>query len=147
MDSGKSLNCGRTEQLCLLALCIGAIAGSFLLERTDSGRLALMGTVLPETCPVKVMLGLPCPGCGLTRSFAAMSAGEVMVAYGYNAMGPVIYVLCLLQLPYFVGCRTGLVPKEQLDRRIRPILWTVVIGFLVCWTIRIASEVSWSGFF
>jgi hypothetical protein len=52
----------------------------------------------PETgyisiCMFKNLTGLPCPGCGLTHSFCALSKGRLASAFGFNAMGPAIFVL------------------------------------------------------
>lgn len=54
----------------------------------------------PETgyfsiCMFKALTGLPCPGCGLTHSFCALAKGELASAFGYNALGPFIFVLAV----------------------------------------------------
>jgi hypothetical protein len=41
----------------------------------------------------KNLTGLPCPGCGLTHSFCALAKGKVASAFGFNAMGPAIFIL------------------------------------------------------
>jgi len=35
--------------------------------------------------------GIPCPGCGLTRSFMAMARGDVVRAVQFHAFGPLLY--------------------------------------------------------
>ncbi len=40
--------------------------------------------------------GLPCPACGLTRSFYAMSSGETETAKSHHRLGPAIYTADLL---------------------------------------------------
>jgi hypothetical protein len=139
--------------LWIIGLSMLAIGVSFLIEPATNGRLTFMGVVLPPSCPSRIMPGLPCPGCGLTRSFVAMSRGDVMLAHAHNAMGTVIYALCLLQIPYWMAHWLGLVRLEESQRAIRPLLWTLLIGFLAAWIFRIASEVScfnqfclWSSF-
>lgn len=47
----------------------------------------------PPLCPFAVMTGLPCPGCGLTRSWVAFMHGDVGSAFTFNAFGPVFLVL------------------------------------------------------
>jgi len=49
---------------------------------------------LPVTlCVFHAVTGLPCPGCGLTRSLASVSHGHVGDAFRYHPFGPVIYAL------------------------------------------------------
>ena len=47
----------------------------------------------PQLCPFAVMTGLPCPGCGLTRSWVALMHGDVGSAFTFNIFGPVFLVL------------------------------------------------------
>lgn len=44
-------------------------------------------------CPVKVLTGLDCPGCGSQRALHALLTGDVAAAFRFNA-------LLLLLLPY-----------------------------------------------
>ncbi len=134
----------------LAVICAAVIVCAYVLDLTDAARPAFRvpGTdtrlTLPESCPSKLLWGFPCPGCGLTRSFVAMSRGEVLRAHRFNAMGPVLFVLCVLQVPYRI-CRRRELGSEgfgpsRLDRAVRPLLWTVLIGFLVTWILHIVSE-------
>lgn len=34
---------------------------------------------------------LPCPGCGLTRSFCAMAKGQIIEAFNFHLLGPIIF--------------------------------------------------------
>lgn len=51
---------------------------------------------LPELCAFEAMTGLPCPTCGLTRSFAATAHGQLGLAFHYHAFGPFAFVALLL---------------------------------------------------
>ena len=44
---------------------------------------------------------LPCPSCGLTRSFISMSNGNIKDAFNYNFIGIFLYIFLCLEL--FIG--------------------------------------------
>ncbi len=46
-------------------------------------------------CGFKTVLGLPCPGCGLTRSFCALAKGELLAAFSFNLLGPFLFFFTL----------------------------------------------------
>jgi Protein of unknown function (DUF2752) len=50
----------------------------------------------PVLCPVRFLWGLPCPSCGLTRSFCAVSRGDLLGALQFHLFGPLLYVGCAL---------------------------------------------------
>ena len=41
-------------------------------------------------CPVKSALGIPCPGCGLTRATLSLLGGEFAAAFRLHAFAPVL---------------------------------------------------------
>ncbi|WP_439029605.1 DUF2752 domain-containing protein [Gordonia terrae] len=47
----------------------------------------------PQVCPFAAMTGLPCPGCGLTRSWVAFMHGDVGAAFTFNVFGPLLLIL------------------------------------------------------
>ncbi len=49
-----------------------------------------------ELCSMKYLTGLPCPGCGLTHSFAAVSRGDFIEAFHFHFFGPFIYIALLI---------------------------------------------------
>ena len=51
---------------------------------------------LPEMCAFQAATGLPCPTCGITRSFAATAHGQLGLAFHYHAFGPFAFVATLL---------------------------------------------------
>ena len=52
-------------------------------------------TTGPVFCPVNLVLGLPCPGCGITRAFGHATHGLFREAFGFHALWPLL-------LGYFV---------------------------------------------
>jgi hypothetical protein len=49
-----------------------------------------------EICSMKLLTGLPCPGCGLTHSFCAVSSGNFTDAFRFHFFGPFIYIAVLI---------------------------------------------------
>ncbi|MBL8150447.1 MAG: DUF2752 domain-containing protein [Blastocatellia bacterium] len=43
-------------------------------------------------CGFYNLLGLPCPGCGLTRSFCAFAKGEFVASLYFNPLGPFMFL-------------------------------------------------------
>ena len=47
----------------------------------------------PPFCPTALFLGIPCPGCGLTRATLALLRGDFARAFGFH---PLVFVLAPL---------------------------------------------------
>lgn len=149
--NGTSRN--RIEHLWIMLLAVGAIAGSFILMPLGDRGLGLRfpgvspPVSLPETCMSIRVLGTSCPGCGLTRSFVATARGEFRRAFLHNPMGPVLFVLCLVQIPYRILAYLnpprfrGLLQK--LASRTEAIIWVVLAGLMISWMARLLMEWSW----
>lgn len=54
----------------------------------------------PGLCGMKAVFGMPCPACGLTRSFISMAALRPIEAAGHNIFGPPLFVAALAAIPY-----------------------------------------------
>ncbi|HOJ33351.1 MAG TPA: DUF2752 domain-containing protein [Candidatus Hydrogenedentes bacterium] len=74
----------------LSALSAAILVGSMLIAPEQ----------LPNTslCAFRTITGKPCPACGLTHSFCAISRGELEAAWHYNPFGFVFYAGALLIL-------------------------------------------------
>ena len=46
----------------------------------------------PILCPMHLLLGLPCPGCGLTRAFCLASRGHFGEAYSFHPLYPLFFL-------------------------------------------------------
>ena len=51
---------------------------------------------LPPLCLFYHLTGLPCPGCGLTRSFVCLGHGQFLEALHWHPLGPAIFLLFAL---------------------------------------------------
>ena len=92
---------GRGRQVSAVALAAAgaaALAASFALDpaRIDDG---------PVLCPFRLLTGLPCPGCGLTRSWVHLAHGQWGDAFAENAFGP-LSMVAVLALVVIVVVRT-----------------------------------------
>lgn len=72
----------------------------------------------PVLCPSRWVTGLPCPGCGLSRSVSCAVRGMWAASFGHHPFGiPVVVLL--------VGvAATGLLPRrvrERLTARLQPV--------------------------
>lgn len=76
----------------------GALLVSFLVTPADieTGRV-----ILSTPCLTRTVLGIPCPSCGLTRAFCALSHGDFPAALAYNPLSPVMYGF------FWIGALTG----------------------------------------
>jgi hypothetical protein len=86
----------------LLVLAVAALGLSAILqvEGGTSVVVPLVQVQLPEMCQLRRTLGLPCPGCGLTRSFISLAHGDLSAAVQFNPAGPMLFALLAFQIPY-----------------------------------------------
>lgn len=91
----------RTHLLILLG-CLLVVTLSMTMSIQGREKVALpgMGSPLPELCHLKRLLHVPCPGCGLTRSFIAMGHFDLFAAAAYNIAGIPLFLITFFQLPY-----------------------------------------------
>lgn len=72
-----------------------------------------------SVCPSVMLLGIPCPGCGMTRAFFAFLRGDWKEAWHYH---PFVYVLILYVIVF--AFRRYIQQKEGKSM----IKWLIVIG-------------------
>jgi hypothetical protein len=90
--------------------------------------LALGGDV---PCYFKATLGVPCPGCGLTRAYLALLEGDLSSAFFYH---PLFFV------PPVIAAVVILKDVAGLNRLYRSgwFWWGAVALFLAQWAVRMA---------
>lgn len=79
----------RTSRICLLIL-------AWFLVREASLRTGGFEDG-PVVCPVRLLTGYPCPGCGGTRAIGAICIGQFERAWSLN---PITFLLCFIVLAW-----------------------------------------------
>jgi hypothetical protein len=64
------------------AVALGLVAAAFLLAWSDT-----------PLCPTAFFLGIPCPGCGMTRAALALLHGDLRAAFGFHPLAPLVVPL------------------------------------------------------
>ncbi len=83
-----------------LAMAAGAIAAAFVAAQFP--RTTLATTPL---CWSVILLHRECPGCGLTRSFAAIGRGSLLEANALNPLGPILFAWAVAVIAIRIGKR------------------------------------------
>jgi Protein of unknown function (DUF2752) len=71
----------------IIGLCSAPLIGSFFYQH--GYRLSFL------KCPLRALTGIPCPTCGMTRSFVAITQGNLEAAIQYHLFGPALFLLFL----------------------------------------------------
>ena len=97
-------------------------------------------------CIFYKVTGVPCPACGLTRSFAFTARADFLQAFKMHLLGPLLFfAACALTCYFAVSTLTGYSIRYELSRRARRIiLWAVVTTALACWVVKLSFfKASW----
>jgi hypothetical protein len=91
-------------------------------------------------CVFRRALGIPCPGCGLTRAVAALLRGDLRAAFAYHPAAP---VLALEVAALWVAWGATLVTRRPLlrpvARRAEALLGAHGLALVALWSGRLAS--------
>ena len=104
---------------------VAGIGAAFLLspENIEDG---------PVICPFRALTGLPCPGCGLTRSWVYAAHGWWQESFASNAFGLVVVAAILALAVVVVARRVRRTPPPSIDRVLRH---PVAIGIGAVWLV------------
>jgi hypothetical protein len=91
-----------TAHWIVLILCVCILMGALVLSppKPDSSYLHIGHIPLPDTCSFKNLTGLPCPGCGLTRSIVSGIHGDFKASFMYHRLGLLTIAYICLQFLY-----------------------------------------------
>ncbi|MBN2125126.1 MAG: DUF2752 domain-containing protein [Deltaproteobacteria bacterium] len=114
---------------------------AFLLAGIGAVQLLLTAAGLPAWhCPFRAALGIPCPGCGLSRGMVFLLQGDWQAALTAHAFAPAV----LFGLAFLIIA--GSLPSRQreavigrvaeIESRYAPVP-LVLVGMIACWIARI----------
>jgi hypothetical protein len=96
----------------------------------------------PVLCPMALVLGLPCPGCGMTRALGHATHGLFREAFEFHALWPLILsYIVFLWIYQLVEVVRGEPPKLP-TYKIGGAALVVLLGF---WVLRLAWFFSHGG--
>lgn len=90
----------------MLGLAGAIVILSFLLEIQRGDRVALRGLSdypFPHVCTARQFWEAGCPGCGLTRSFIALAAGDFERSLAMHRLGWLVALAVAFQIPYRIA--------------------------------------------
>lgn len=92
------------------------------------------------SCPFYALLGIPCPGCGLTTATVHLLKGDWHGAMQLHAFAPVLVIVMTLIL---VGCILPVTSRQKLVEKVRwveqktGVSTVLLVGLLLYWGVRL----------
>lgn len=127
-----------------LAMSAGALLFALALvpkPETDGIHTELMGLRMPTLCLYRATSGMDCPACGLTRSFMYLVRGDVTHAVRCNPLGPLFFLIVVLQIPYrLVVLGAGRRPPDIPERWRSVVRNAVLAGVVLLWAARTVPQ-------
>ena len=103
--------------LAVMSLVALVIARVWPVPSVDSGQ---------PTCIMRIATGLPCPGCGMTRSWVHLAHGDVARAFEYNFFGPIGFAMAVVLVVWTAYALLRRIPTSRLLDRVNP-RWLVAL--------------------
>ncbi len=94
---------------------------------------------MPSVCAWHHFTGLPCPGCGLTRSWVCMAHGQFADAFVWHPLGPILFLSALIYTfwsAWMALARPRFPLPMKLQTRLIVGFALVMLGF---WGLRLAG--------
>ena len=94
---------------------------------------------MPSICLFHHFTGLPCPGCGLTRSWVSMAHGRFGEALAWHPLGPSLFLSALIYTIWSAWMALKRPPfplPMKLQSRLIVSLSLLMLGF---WALRLAG--------
>lgn len=125
----------------MLYLAIVIVVASFLLRRPDSDSVSLpwLHVNLPTLCGSRALFGVECPGCGLTRSFIALAAGDLDESLRFHRLGWLMALAVVSQIPYRIYALREL--RYGVVRRAWPIWFGnfLIAALIIIWLLKVIN--------
>lgn len=91
----------------------------------------------PTFCPIAILTGTACPGCGLTRATSALVRGDLTAALSHHPLVLLIAVQLIGAWWWLMLRRWGLV-RPMSPRALNLSLFGTAVALLAVWGLRMA---------
>ncbi len=109
--------------------------------------MPLVDQAFPGVCTFKRLVGIDCPGCGMTRSFVSLAHGQWAQAWRYNPVGFLFFPVVAFQIPYRIVQLTR-IHRGRRERSLAGIdQWVLVViafALLAQWIVSLLKDYDWS---
>jgi hypothetical protein len=99
-------------------------------------------TTGPVLCPMALLLGMPCPGCGITRAFCFATHGHFREAFGFHPLWPLLLAYFVFLWGYQLAEVAKGAPPKLPTYRIAAVAIVILLAF---WVVRLAWFFSHDG--
>ncbi len=133
----------RSHHVTYLAMAIAVLGLSFVLAPGAGDHVVvpfLPGQpAVPALCASQLFFGVPCPGCGLTRSFIAIAHGRFSQAFALHWIGVPLFLATAYQVAYrpWMIARGEWLPPPWLASTHGWIARTLIAALLVSFGVRL----------
>lgn len=111
-------------------LLLFIIAGSIIFLSIDL-------SVIPHICLFQHFFGIPCPGCGITRSLLAFFVGDFQFAWILNPVGIILGASLVAQVPLRILALCNVSWGRRVFRLTRVTTSSIIILLILYWIYQI----------
>ena len=111
-------------------ICAACFLVAIIVNATGMVRVETVTGAIPSLCPFKIITGIECPGCGMTRAMVSLVKGHPGDAASHN---PFCFFLVFLLL-------LSILPSRLLERsrtrlgRVLPVFYSgILVLVLIFW--------------
>ena len=116
----------RQAALARLTLPAGALCACACIEPSESSAWIF--------CPFRLLTGLPCPMCGMTRAIASLLRGRWSDAIGFHALSPLVTAALAAWIVAEAGHAAGIWNARKLQQNaLRPAPWIAFFALCVAY--------------
>lgn len=99
------------------------------LATASPAAVHVAGREMPVICPSRLLFGVSCPGCGMTRSVLLTVGGDLRGALSVNPAGPVLVAALILLAAQLLFAARAAEGAPAARRRL--LSWAFVYGTVV----------------
>jgi len=133
-----------TPYLIILIFCSIILGGAAILNPStpEAPSLQVGKITLPNTCVFRATTGLPCPGCGLTRSIVAAAHGRLAASFFHHRLGLLTLIYVFLQFVsnlFYISIPKWREPLSRYIKLLHKGIILLAVLFFLNWVLTLIS--------